>query len=385
MKSRTLVLSGLLVACGGSDNDGASASASATVTAGSSSSASTGGTEGPTSTLGGTGSTGGDATSASAGTTDTDGVTTTSPGGPTGTDGSSSVGGTDSSSSGTGDTTGTDSTGSVSASSSSTGGSSTGEAMCFIADVEDILDFTYTKSIDLVDINTIQASYYNIDAAEIVFFSYFGKGRRFTIDGQPLGDVMAPAEALPKLDGASYDQVNKVALLLTQDCRLVEADPVTLVTSKVIQLDVAKFKIGICAGVAVGVDGNMYVISWQTQEMVQMTRDGQTELARVNLLALDLARPDGISLIAGSENFLVLSSQKQQAAILSPKGAVVVPPGAVGQNVPPLKGGMVPNSDAILTVCGNGHAWVCEEYGTKCHDFAPEGGDKDACACTVPQ
>ncbi len=98
-----------------------------------------------------------------------------------------------------------------------------------------------------------------------MFFSYFGKGRRFTIDGQPLGDVTAPAEALPKLDGASYDQVNKVAMLITQDCRLVEADPVTLMTSKVIQpLDVANFKIGTCAGVAVGVDGDMYVISWWT-------------------------------------------------------------------------------------------------------------------------
>ena len=51
----------------------------------------------------------------------------------------------------------------------------------------------------------------------------------------------------------------------------------------------------------------------------------------------------------------------------------------------PLKGGAVPNSDAILTVCGNGHAWVCEEYGSKCHDYAPEDGDKDACACTIPQ
>ena len=64
---------------------------------------------------------------------------------------------------------------------------------------------------------------------------------------------------------------------------------------------------------------------------------------------------------------------------------MVVPPGPVGQMSPPLKGGMIVNSDAILTVCGNGHAWVCDEYGTKCHDFVPEDGDKDACACTIPQ
>ncbi len=254
-----------------------------------------------------------------------------------------------------------------------------------IGDVEDTLGFIHQKSIDLGDINTIQASYYNIAAKEIVFFSYFGKGRRFTIDGTPIADVMAPPEALPKLDGASYDQVNGVALLITQDCRLVEADPVTLQTLKVIQLDTVKFKIGVCAGVAIGVDGDMYVISWQTEEMVKMTRDGQTELARVNLAGLDLSRPDGISLIAGSENFVVLSSAKQQAAILTPKGGIVVPPGKVGQMLPPFEGGAITNPDASLTVCGNGHAWLCDEYGTKCHDYAPKDGDKDACACTIPQ
>ena len=391
MKYWTLILASCGVACGANGGSGDSVGASETATTGSSGAEATGGTvDDPTSTststsgLSGAASTGDAGTSTASGAPDSTGGASTAgtegTGDPTST-GPGSTGGPDSSTGGTG------STGSLSASSTgeSGGESSTGADGCFIADVEDTLGFVYTKTIDLVDINTIQASYYNIDAGEIVFFSYFGKGRRFTIDGQPLGDVTAPAEALPKLDGASYDQVNKVAMLITQDCRLVEADPVTLMTSKVIQLDVANFKIGICAGVAVGVDGDMYVISWQTQEMVRMTRDGLTVLGRVDLLALDLARPDGISLIAGSENFLVLSSQKQQAAILSPKGTIVVAPGAVGKDIPPLKGGNVPNSDAILTVCGNGHAWVCEEYGTRCHDYAPEDGDKDACACTIPQ
>ena len=387
MKNWNLVLASVCLACGA--NPGGSDGATATATGGSTAADTTGGTvAAPTSTSGV------DETSAAAGAADSGSGDPGSSGAATGAGGTDSstgaVGastGDEASTSGVGTSTGIgSSTSSTSAGESSTGaGSSTGEAMCFIADVEDTLGFVYSKSIDLVDIDTIQASYYNIDASEIVFFSYYGKGRRFTIDGQPLGDVMAPAEALPKLDGASYDQVNKVAMLLTQDCRLVEADPVTLVTSKVTQLDVAKFKIGICAGVAVGVDGNMYIISWQTQEMVKMTRDGLTELGRIDLLALDLARPDGISLIAGSENFLVLSSQKQQAAILAPDGALVVAPGPVGKAAPPLKGGNVPNSDASLTVCGNGHAWVCEEYGSKCHDYAPEDGDKDACACTVPQ
>ncbi|MCB9565697.1 MAG: hypothetical protein H6710_00445 [Myxococcales bacterium] len=345
------------------------------------------GTSGPTST--GLSTSGAPTTSGAGSTASSD---TGSGGGSSSGGGTSSTGGgsTAAESEGTG-------TSSTSAATASTGADTSGgvtdtdtdtgvdPGKCMIADVEDTLAFNYVKTIDLVDIDTIQASFYNIAAKEIVFFSFYGEGRRFTIDGEPIGDVMAPPEALPSLDGGSYDQVNEVALLVNQGCRLVEADPITLETLKAIQLDTVKFKIGVCAGVAIGVDGDMYVISWQTEEMVKMTRDGQTELGRVDLAALGLSRPDGVSLIAGSENFLVLSSTNQQAAILAPDGTIVVPPGPVGKAVPPFKGGGIPNSDASLTVCGNGHAWLCEEYGTHCHDFAPEDGDKDACACTIPQ
>ncbi|MEZ4448984.1 MAG: hypothetical protein R3B09_05830 [Nannocystaceae bacterium] len=383
-----------LLACG-DDSSSSSASAGESTTSAGSSTASSMSTSDPTgsgstststaTSEGSTASTGVDPT-ASTGeeTTSTTGPGSTTSTGETMTTGEASGTTVEDTSTTDGVSTGTD-TDTDTDTDTSSGTDTEDPGACMIADVEDTLSFTYVKTIDLVDINTIQASYYNIKDQEIVFFSYYGKGRRFSIDGQALGDVTAPAEALPKLDGASYDQVSEVALLLTQDCRLVEADPVTLQTLKTIQLDTVKFKIGVCAGVAIGVDGDMYVISWQTEEMVKMSRDGQTELGRVDLAALDLSRPDGISLIAGSENFLVLSSQKQQAAILTPKGAIVVPPGPVGKDVPPFKGGMIPNSDASLTVCGNGHAWLCEEYGTHCHDFAPEGGDKDACACTIPQ
>jgi hypothetical protein len=281
------------------------------------------------------------------------------------------------------------STGSLSASStgdeSSTGESGTGEAACLIADVEDTLGFVYKRSINLVDIQLIAASYYNIDAAELVFFGDDGHGRRFTIDGEPLGDVMAPPQALPALDGGGYDPVNKVAMLITQQCQLVEADPVTMAVSKVTLLPLDKFKIGLCSGVAIGLDGDLYIISWKTHEMVRLTRDAQNVIARVDLLALGLTGPESISLIAGSENFMVLSLTDQKAAILAHDGTVVVPAGPIGKNVPPLKGGMVPYQDALVAVCSNGHVWACDNYNTKCHEFAPMGGDKEACACMIPQ
>lgn len=262
--------------------------------------------------------------------------------------------------------------------------SSGGEPPCVIGDVEDTLAFTYSKSIDL-GIDTIQASFYNQDEQEIVFFSYYGQGERHSIDGALLGPVMAPPEALPKLDGATFDPVNRTGLLLTQDCKVVEVDPVTISTLATIQLDTVKYGLSVCAGLAIGVDGNMYVNSYFTDEVLVVTRDGQTELGKIKLAPLGLPRPDGISLIAGSANFLVLSTTNIRSAILAPDATVLVGPEVTGQDKPPMIGGGITNPDAILTVCGDGHAWLCDEYGSKCHDYVPMDGDKDACACTIPQ
>lgn len=263
--------------------------------------------------------------------------------------------------------------------------STTGDPPCEIADVEDTLAFTYSKSIDIAPIGTIQASFYNQDAKEIVFFSFFGQGRRYTLDGTPIGDVMAPPEALPSLDGATFDQVNRTGLLLTQGCKIVEVDPVTMATIATIQLDTVRYGLNVCAGLAIGVDGHMYVNSYFTDKILVVTRDGQTEIASIDLVPLGLPSPDGISLIAGSPNFLVLSTAGIRSAILSPEAEVLVGPNVTGQDQPPMIGGAITNPDAILTVCGNGHAWLCDEYGTKCHDYVPMDGDKDACACTIPQ
>lgn len=283
-----------------------------------------------------------------------------------------------------GSSTTTEATTTVGTTASTTAGT-TGFGGCDVDNVPDTLAFTYSKSIDLAPIDTIQASFYNQDAQEIVFFSYFGPGRRYSLDGQPLGDVMAPPEALPALDGASFDQINRVGMLINQNCAVVDVNPVTMETLNVIQLDKVKFGLDTCAGVAIGTDGSMYVTSYFTDELVIMTRDGQTELGRIDLAAAGLPRPDGVSLIAGSDNFLVLSTTMTQSGILSPQGAVVVGPAPTGKDQPPMIGGDITNPDAVLTVCGNGHAWLCDEYGTQCHDYVPMDGDKDACACTIPQ
>jgi hypothetical protein len=137
----------------------------------------------------------------------------------------------------------------------------------------------------------------------------------------------------------------------------------------------------VCSGLAIGIDGHMYIASYGTDEMVTLTRDGLTEVARVPTLP----GIDGIGIIAGSANFLIMSTYPlpAQAAIVDPQGNYVVSPTSLGQALPPLVGGNPASVDAVLTLCGNGHAWVCDEYGATCLDYAPDDGDKNACACLI--
>lgn len=261
-----------------------------------------------------------------------------------------------------------------------------GGFVCDPNQVEDTLAFTYVGQFDtgLPDA-VLQASYYNTDADEVMIMSFGGKARRFKVDGTPVGDVFdVPPEALPKLDGATYDPVNDVGLLINQGCVLTEVEPQTLAVVKTQQLG---FGMSVCAGIALGLDDNLYIASYGTDEMVTVSRDGLQEVGRVNVVdAAGIDGFDGIALIAGSENFLIMStSPTTKAAIVNPAGGVVVAASDLGQAMPPMIGGAPELPDAVLTLCVNGHAWVCEAYKATCFDYAPQDGDKNACACLVPQ
>ncbi len=281
----------------------------------------------------------------------------------------------------TGATTGSDTTGSDTTDTTESGG-----FVCDPNQVEDTKAFTYVSQFDTgIPDAVLQASYYNSDADEVMIMSFSGKARRFKVDGTPLGDVFdVPPEALPKLDGATYDPVTKVGLLINQDCVLNEVEPKTLAIQKTQPLG---FGMSICAGLALGLDNNLYIASYGTDEMVTISRDGLQEIGRVNVVQVaGLDGFDGIALIAGSENFLIMStSPTTKAAIITPAGGVVVASSDLGQAAPPMIGGMPDLPDAVLTLCGNGHAWVCEAYKATCFDYAPEDGDKNACACLIPQ
>lgn len=253
--------------------------------------------------------------------------------------------------------------------------------------VADTTAFTYVKKFDTgIPDKVLQASFYNGDADEVMIMSFSGKARRFTTDGTPKGEVFdVPAEALPQLDGATYDAKLQRGLLINQSCVLVEVDPITLAVLEPPQQ--LGFGMSVCAGLALGLDDNLYIASYGTDELVVLSRDGLSEVRRVDMpVQVGLTGFDGIALIAGSENFLVMSTAPDaRAAIIDPLGAVVAPATKLGLAEAPLLGGAPMLPDAVLTLCGNGHAWLCEAYDATCFDYAPDDGDKDACGCLIPQ
>jgi hypothetical protein len=246
--------------------------------------------------------------------------------------------------------------------------------------IPDTVGFSFVASYDL-GIDTLQAGLYDSTRQRVVVFSFYGEGRILGTDGSPLGEAMAPPEALPSLDGGAFDAAADLILLINQGCDIVEVDPVTFEAVSVTPIGLTH-QVSVCAGLAIDPMSNLYVTSYGTDELVVLDRTGAVELFRVDMLAIGMAGFDGIAEIAGSDNFLVNSTTQLTAAIIAADGTLVAGPGPVGE-MPIMGGGAVGQPDAMLTICENGNTWVCDAYETTCSDFAPTDGDKMACGCLV--
>ena len=98
--------------------------------------------------------------------------------------------------------------------------------------VADTTAFTYVKKFDTGSRQGPAGLVLQRRRDEVMIMSFSGKARRFTTDGTPKGDVIdVPPEALPQLDGATYDAKLQRGLLINQGCVLNEVDPVTLASS----------------------------------------------------------------------------------------------------------------------------------------------------------
>ncbi len=331
------------------------------------------------STSGGSSSTGGD----SAGSTGTGGEPTTSAGGTTVMATSGEVGtttvltstsGEPSTSGGEGSSTGNDTTG-------ETGDTDGG---CDPDAVLDAVSFNYVKTVD-VGVEGVTAGYYNVAANELVFLAASGEGVRLQLDGTMIGAVEAPAGVSGGLDGAVYVPGEDVALLLDEDCNLAEVDPVTLAEISVEAIDVVQFDVSQCSGIALGPGGDLYVASLGTDEVVVISRDLTDEVDRFDVANKGISVIDGISRIAGSENFLIASGAMPAAGIFTATGEIVAPAAEIGGGTAPLVGGVMPSiPDGLFSACVNGQVWLCAGLqSSDCYKYAPEGGGESLCECLL--
>lgn len=246
--------------------------------------------------------------------------------------------------------------------------------------IPDTVEFTLEQTID-VGVSTLQAAYYDTVRDEVTVLSFGGEGRVLDTSGNVLREVSAPPEALPSLDGGAYDAERDIALLIRQNCTLVEVDPATMMALDSTPL-ADLHDISICAGIAIAPNGNRYIASYGTDELVVVAPVDHALVFRRDLAAMGFTGIDGIAEIAGSDNFLVNSTIQAEAMIIDEQGQIVVAPGAFGGS--PLSGAIdVDTLDSMVTICDNGHTWLCDEYSTTCSDFAPSDGDKQACGCLV--
>jgi hypothetical protein len=150
--------------------------------------------------------------------------------------------------------------------------------------------------------------------------------------------------------------------------------------------ELSGFGASTCAGIEVGRDGQLYVLSYDTREMLVVTRDGSELLRKVDLSGI-IDYPDGIVAVPGGFNFLITDSGPlKHSAIIDPNGNVVVPPAPIGAPDAPLTGGTYQQAfDGMLAICSTGQIWACDELGSECHGFIPANGEVDTCGCVVEE
>jgi RHS repeat-associated protein len=232
-------------------------------------------------------------------------------------------------------------------------------------------------------LGTLQAAYYDRVRDEVAVFSFWsGEGRVLDRSGQVLRTVQAPLGG--SLDGAVYDVATGRALFVNQSCVLVEADTATMEVLARHDDLAGLHRMSTCAGLAVGRDENLYFASYGTNEVVVISRDTRTLVRRIALGPINFSGVDGIAIVPGTGNFLLVSSTGDNYMTITPTGQVVTPPTSNGNA--PLSGGYLPGGwDGIVSICSTGHIWVCEEYGTRCVDYAPVDGDQNTCGCLSAQ
>lgn len=234
---------------------------------------------------------------------------------------------------------------------------------------------------------TPQASFYNPVRDELVVLSFGGTDAQiYDADG----DLVRPTGALPtplgdRVDGAAYDALGGVALVVRHDCTLIELDPValTVLSSRTLEGSVLVPRPTLCAGVDVGSDGFLYAVDYNSSRVLVYPRTGTIP---VRAFDVALANIDNLARAPGTDLFVLANNSLGQVALYRESGLFVAGPSTLGTGI--ILGDHTrtntAGSDGLTFVGTSGRLWFCDHNDPVVSCYVQTRGCTGALDCPLP-
>lgn len=234
---------------------------------------------------------------------------------------------------------------------------------------------------------TPQASFYNPVRDELVVISFGGTDAQI-YDSD--GDLVRATAALPtplgdRVDGAGYDNLTGVALVIRQTCEVLELDPVTLTISTRRSLGGSPLVPAptLCAGVDVGSDGLLYVADYNSSRVVVYPRVGTVPLRDFTVA---LAAIDNLSRAPGTDLVMLANNTAGQFALYRESGLFVSGPSPIGTGI--ILGDHTRSnsagSDGLTFIGTSGRLWFCDHNDPVLSCYLQTRGCTGAADCPLP-
>lgn len=235
---------------------------------------------------------------------------------------------------------------------------------------------------------TPQASFYNPVRDELVVIAFEGdRAQIYDADG----DLVRASSPLPtpfgmSVDGAAYDLVGGVGLVVRHNCELIELDPVALTirSRRMLGGSATIPAPTLCTGVDVGSDGLLYVSDYNSPRVLVYPRAVSTEPVRSFSVAITLT--DNLARAPGTDLIMVATNSSGTFAMYRESGALVAGPAPLGMDI--ILGAHTrtntAGSDGLTFIGTSGRLWFCDHNDPVASCYLQTRGCTGAADCPLP-
>ncbi len=234
---------------------------------------------------------------------------------------------------------------------------------------------------------TPQASFYNPVRDELVVISFGGTDAQIYDSS---GALVRATAALPtplgdRVDGAGYDNLAGVGLVVRQTCELLELDPVTLaiLSRRTLGGSVLVPAPTLCTGVDVGSDGSLYVADYNSSRVVVYARGSSIPLRAFSIV---LTNVDNLSRAPGTDLIMIANNTAGEFALYRESGLFVSGPSPLGTGI--ILGDHTrtnsAGSDGLTFIGTSGRLWFCDHNEPVVSCYLQTRGCTGALDCPLP-